>query len=101
MTEGVVVELESELAVQIQAIAPTVAAALYAGLNEFLERAIARFGRWIAEPLAVQHDAIESERQKLRALEELRGRLGQHEARLAWLIDAASMASAGVSSSQR
>jgi hypothetical protein len=94
--EEVIARFEGELAHKIEAAEPAALAALRSGLAEALERAIARFNRWIAEPIEAEREAIDRERGNLRDLELLRARLAQHDARLAWLIEAASSASVGL-----
>jgi hypothetical protein len=70
--------------------------ALKNGLAGALDKAITRFDRWIAEPIEAEREVIDRERGNLRDLELLRARLQQHDARLAWLIEAASGASVGL-----
>jgi hypothetical protein len=93
--EGIA-QLERALADQIDAAEPKAAAAIRAGLGRTLEQALARFGRWIAEPLEAERKAIERARDSLRNLETLREHLEKHDARLASLIEAASGASVGL-----
>ncbi len=88
--------LEHPVAEQIAAAHPVVAAAIRDYLNQALEQAVARFGRWIAEPLEAERTAIEREREKLRELEALHEGLRQHDARLESMIRAAADASIGL-----
>jgi hypothetical protein len=94
--DDVISSFEGEIAQKIEAAEPAAVAALRSGLAGALERAIARFDRWIAEPIEAEREAIDRERGNLRDLEMLRARLAQHDARLAWLIEAASGASVGL-----
>jgi hypothetical protein len=91
-----IAHLEGAIGTQIDAAEPAAAAAIRAGLARSLEHAIARFGRWISEPIEKQREAIERERGNLRDLETLRAHLQKHDARLAWFIEAASVASVGL-----
>jgi hypothetical protein len=95
-SDDVIGKFEHEIAQQIDAAEPAVVAALKNGLAGALDKAIVRFDRWIAEPIEAEREAIDRERGNLRDLELLRARLQQHDARLAWLIEAASGASVGL-----
>jgi hypothetical protein len=95
-TDGVISDFERDLAQKIDAAEPAAIAAMRAGLARAIEKAIARFNRWISEPIEAEREAIDRERENLRDLEMLRLRLAQHDARLAWLIEAASGASVGL-----
>lgn len=61
-----------------------------------LERALIHFGRWIAEPLAAERQAIESEREKLVELEQLRDQVVARDLELERSLRAAADASAGL-----
>jgi hypothetical protein len=61
-----------------------------------LERALIHFGRWIAEPLAAERQAIESEREKLLELERLRDQVLARDVELERSLRAAAGASAGL-----
>jgi hypothetical protein len=95
-SDDVVSRFEQEIAQKIEAAGPAVVVALRNGLAGALDKAIARFDRWISEPIEAEREAIDRERGNLRDLELLRARLQQHDARLAWLIEAASGASVGL-----
>jgi hypothetical protein len=94
--DGAIGEVERALEQEIQDAEPAVAAAIRDGLGKSLAQALSRFIRWIAEPIQAEREAIDRERENLRDLELIRLRLAQHEARLAWLIEAASVASVGL-----
>jgi hypothetical protein len=94
--DDAIANLAHGLAEQVQVAEPAVAATIREGVSRSLAQALSRFGRWIAEPIEAEREAIDHERDNLRDLELLRLRLAQHEARLAWLIEAASIASVGL-----
>ena len=96
VADDAIAKLESALGDQIGAAEPQAAAAIRAALGKTLEQALSRFGRWIAEPLEAEGKAIERARDSLRNLETLREQLEKHDARLASLIEAASVASVGL-----
>ena len=94
--DGAIAQVERALEQELLGVEPQVAASIRDGLGRSLAQALSRFGRWIAEPIEAEREAIDHERDNLRDLELLRLRLAQHEARLAWLIEAASVASVGL-----
>jgi len=98
VTDACIESLERGLSEQIEASALEAAAAIRAGLVRSLEQAIVRFGRWIAEPLEAEREAILLERDRLQDLEDVRERLARHGAQLASLVEAATGASVGLCS---
>src|SRR6185503_11092419 len=95
-SDEAIAEMEHVLAEQITVAEPSVASALRASLGKSLEHALARFARFVDEPIEEQRAAIESEREKLRELETLHRRLQEHDARLESLIKRATDASVGL-----
>jgi GTP-binding protein EngB required for normal cell division len=80
----------------ITSLEPAVAKTIRASLEQSIDEALSRFGRWIAEPLEAERAAIEGEREKLRHLQTLHERLQHHDARLESLMQAAADASIGL-----
>jgi hypothetical protein len=80
----------------LAALEPEVTVAIRLAVEGSLERAMIRFARWIAEPLEAERQLIESEREKLAELEELRDKLSEHDRELERLLDAARRASVGL-----
>jgi hypothetical protein len=80
----------------IEASRPTIAACLSVFLNELIDRALSRFGRWIAEPLEAERRAIQDERDKLEDLQRLVTRLEAHDHALETLSQVAARASLGI-----
>lgn len=80
----------------IAASRPTIAACLSVFLDELVDRALSRFGRWIAEPLEAERRAIQDERDKLEDLQRLVTRLEEHDHALETLSQAAARASLGI-----
>jgi GTP-binding protein EngB required for normal cell division len=97
VTDEVIAGCERRLGEQIQTAERPVANALGAALGKSLEHALARFARFIDEPIEEERAAIESERRKLAELESLHEQLQAHDARLDSLIKAATAASVGLS----
>lgn len=87
---------EKSYADELEAAEPDVKVAIHAAIQRSLERAILRFGRWIAEPIEAEQMAIDGERQKLAELERLRGELAHHDRELERLLEAAAAASVGL-----
>jgi GTP-binding protein EngB required for normal cell division len=88
--------LEQAFAAQIADTTPALTIAMRRLLDESLEQALARFSRWIAEPLAAERAAIVAERDKLADLHALVSQLELHDDRLESLGKAAVDASLGL-----
>jgi hypothetical protein len=73
-----------------------VAETIRLAVERSLERAMIRFGRFIAEPLEAEREALESERMKLADIELLRDRIREHDRELERLLEAARRASVGL-----
>jgi hypothetical protein len=84
------------LVIGVRASRPTITACLSLFLDELIDRALSRFGRWIAEPLEAERLAIQTERDKLFDLQRLVTRLEEHDRALATLSQAAARASLGL-----
>jgi hypothetical protein len=84
------------LVIGVRASRPTITACLSLFLDELIDRALSRFGRWIAEPLEAERLAIQTERDRLSDLQRLVGRLEEHDRALATLSQAAARASLGL-----
>lgn len=80
----------------LRAEAAAVTAASRLALDRSLERALVRFGRWIAEPIAAERQAIAAERSKLAELEQLRDEISERDRKLERVLNAAAGASAGL-----
>ncbi len=91
-----ITELERAVAPRSVAGEAAVADAMRGCLMRSSEAAIARFGRWIAEPLEEERVAIEHERAKLEDLQRLHVGLEQHDQQLQELIRKANDASMGL-----
>jgi hypothetical protein len=87
---------KQSLASGVRASEPTIHACLSLFLDELIDRALSRFGRWIAEPLEAERRAIQTERQKLHDLQQLVARLEEHDRALETLSQAAAQASLGL-----
>jgi hypothetical protein len=80
----------------VAASRPRITACLSVFLDELIDRALSRFGRWIAEPLEAERLAIQAERDKLEDLKCLVARLKEHDRGLETLSQAAARASLGI-----
>jgi hypothetical protein len=88
--------LERELEAQIQTMESSVATVVRASLAKSLDHALARFARFIDEPIEEERAAIEKEREKLRGLQTLTQRLREQDFRLELLMKRATDASIGL-----
>jgi len=88
--------LERALLEQIEAAELSLVSGMRTVLGKSLEETLARFARFVEEPLQEQRVAIASEREQLRELELIQKRLRQHDAHLEALIKAATDASVGL-----
>jgi hypothetical protein len=89
-------EKEREYAEELRSSVGDTASAIHGACERALERAILRFGKWIAEPIEAEQVAIDATRQKLASLEALRRELAEHDADLERLLKAAADASVGL-----
>ncbi|HEY3496510.1 MAG TPA: hypothetical protein VGK73_17545, partial [Polyangiaceae bacterium] len=87
---------QREYAAELAALEPAVAVAIELALERSLERAMIRFARFIEEPLEAEREALEAEHRKLAELEELRGRVSEHDRELERLLEAGRRASVGL-----
>jgi signal recognition particle receptor subunit beta len=83
-------------ATSLAALEPAVTDAIRRALALSLERAMTRFAQFIAEPLELERQALEAERDKLTSLESLRERISEHDRELERLLEAARRASVGL-----
>jgi hypothetical protein len=89
-------DLERLLGEQVAALEPAVTTTMRASLAKSLEQVLARFARFIDEPIQEERAAIENEREKVSDLESLQDRLQKHDERLEALIQRATDASIGL-----
>jgi hypothetical protein len=85
-------EPERTLAEQIRGSETRIAGEIRQELDESVAAAMSRFEQWISEPLEADQSAIEHYRGRLRELRAARGRLPEHQKRLAWLSQAVNAA---------
>lgn len=88
--------LEKRYIEEVRSLEPAVVSAIGAESRRSLERAIVRFERSIAEPILAEQRAIDEERHKLSALEDLKAELAQHDLEIERLLKAAADASVGL-----
>jgi hypothetical protein len=81
---------------QVRSLEPAMVSAIRATSGRSLDRAIARFGQSITEPLEAEQRAIDEQRGKLSGLEELKAELAHHDRELDRLRRAAADASVGL-----
>jgi hypothetical protein len=91
-----VTDTRHSLSLGILASRQTITACLSVFLDELIDRALSRFGRWIAEPLEAERLAIQAERNKLEDLQQLIAALEEHDRALETLSQAATRASLGL-----
>lgn len=87
---------EALYAEELQSAAGLVRDTIRSSIQRSLERAILRFGRWIAEPIEAEQQAIDAERHKLAELERLRAELTEHDQEIEKRLRAAADASVGL-----
>jgi hypothetical protein len=87
---------QSAYEAELASLEGEVTQAVRLALERSLERAMIRFARFIAEPLEAERQLIETERQRLTELEELRERVGEHDRELERLLEAGRRASVGL-----
>jgi hypothetical protein len=91
-----VMDTRHSLSLGILASRQTITACMSVFLDELIDRALSRFGRWIAEPLEAERLAIQAERDKLEDLQRLIAALEEHDGALEALSQAATRASLGL-----
>ena len=91
-----VLGLERALADHIEAAVPSLATAMRESLGKSLEQTLARFARFVEEPIEEQRVAIASEHEKLHELQDLEAQLRKHDAHLEALLQSATDASVGL-----
>ncbi len=91
-----VMDARHSLSLGVLASQSTITACMSVYLDELIGRAMARFGRWIAEPLEAERRAIQTERDKLEDLQRLIALLEEHDRALEALSQVAASASLGL-----
>jgi hypothetical protein len=81
---------------EVRSLEPTIVSAIRDKSKRSLERAIVRFERSLAEPIEAEQRAIDGERDKLSALEQLKVELAQHDREIERRLHAAADASVGL-----
>jgi GTP-binding protein EngB required for normal cell division len=91
-----IMDTRHSLSLGVLASRQTITTSMSVFLDELIDRALSRFGRWIAEPLEAERLAIQAERDKLEDLQRLIVALEEHDRALEALSQAATRASLGL-----
>jgi hypothetical protein len=81
---------------ELRAQEADVRSAIHQALERSLERVMVRFGRFLAEPIEAERQAIEAEQTKLSELEQLGHDVRSHDRELERLLEVAAGASVGL-----